>query len=239
MATIHRAQQWSRWAGHLSDIERAARTTAALLQDWTGRASPIRVIATLTGRVVEAESWETFEGLVDIRDLQLLKGLKIDIGEILGPRASIHFENKSPALSIEVVGDDRSRVEGVFVEITHALSRGSQLPQGLVTFAAAISIVAVIVLSLRVVRHLGVLTVTEVGSDTVLGTDPASLLSMGALAGIVVLSFIFVALLFPTLEILQEGRAPALVRLRIWILAAVGAVAASLVASYIYGSVNP
>src|SRR5664280_935480 len=236
MPTIHLSRAWSRWAGALSEVVKATRTAAAGLQEWTEQASPIRIITTLPGRVVEAESWETFAGLVDNRDLQDLHGLKIDVGELLGPRASIHFEKKSPALSIEVVGDDRVRVEGIFTEAARALGRGRQPPEALVTFMGVASSLAVLLCALYVLGSLGILTVT-VGNtpQTQNGSDLGQSLLFIALVFVAVVSTLFaMARLFPTLEVLPEGHAPALVRFRNWVFAALFAIVTSLVASYLY-----
>jgi hypothetical protein len=240
MKSDRRAVEWSRWAGQLSDIEAAVKRTAARIQEWTGKKPPIAIVVTLRGRVVERETWEEFRGSIDTRDLKDLVGLKIDVGDLLGPRASIHFESKSPALSVEVVGNDAVRVEGVFVEATRALAGGRQLSTGWVTLILVGAVLALVVCGLAILSFLYLVTFSiggrEIGGSESRPSNPfKTVLVLAVIFGGVTLGVVGVNKLFPILEVLPECKAPALARLRGALLAAVVAFAISLIASYIYG----
>ena len=200
----------------------------------------MRIVVTLPGRTVEAASWEEFEGSIDTRDLQDILGLKIDIGEVLGPRGSMHFENKSPALSIEAVGDDRVRVDGMFQALVRALSDGSQLTQGIVGFLGAMILLVVVLAQVVLFAFLGVITYGT-SSPASGGSDQLS----SAFFVLLLVASVFVTLsatarLFPALEILPAGRTVAFVRFRVRIVGAIALIAAVVtIGVFLYQQVKP
>ena len=96
--------------GPLADVADATATSIALLARWVGSEPTVRIEGALPGRVIEAESWDELADFVDARDIRLLRSLRIDVGERLGPRIGIRFERRSfTALTLDVAGDDRAR----------------------------------------------------------------------------------------------------------------------------------
>jgi hypothetical protein len=102
--------EWVRWAGPLSDVSDVTAAAQALLSRWAGADQPIRIVAAVPGQAISVDTWEEFAALIDSRDLRLLQSLKIDVGDLLGPRVSIHFGTTPAALLFEVSGTDRAQV---------------------------------------------------------------------------------------------------------------------------------
>ena len=236
MPTIRRSKEWMRWAGPLSDISDATATSHALLSRWVGSDQPTRIVAALPGQLIAVADWDEFAAFIDSRDLKRLQSLKIEVGDLLGPRITMNFTAVSSALLLEVSGGDRAQVAGVFNEIIPILDRGEQLGLLGSSVAFTASVVALPVLTVAVVVATGRLqfyaaTVPESGRPESAATVLfAFLLVLEAFVGIWV-----GRRLLPTLEVLPPGRNPAIVRFRGPVIAGIATVALSLVASVLYG----
>jgi hypothetical protein len=240
MQITKRTENWSRWAGGIADVDDAARTAAAYLKEWTGHEPPVRVVAALPRRVEEADNLSDFNALVDSRDLALIESLKIEIGALTGPRVSIHAELRSaPAMALEVSGDDKVQVNGLYDEVRSKLDRGKQiLDRTIAAFVTAIAATAAGFAGLFISRRIGWLVDTPVNPTASVGAPDSILAPAGLLlvAGLIVIALAIGLQALPSLEILPEGRGSALERWRTRIGGAIAAVVLGVVASGVWGA---
>lgn len=240
MQITKRTETWSRWAGGITDLDDAGRTAAAYLKKWTGEEPPVRVVAALPRRVEEADNLADFNALVDNRDLALIESLKIEVGSLTGPRVSIHAEAKSsPALALEVSGDDRVQVNGLYDEVRLMLDRGRQfLDSTTAALAVAIAATGAAFAGVFISRRLGWLVDTPTNPNASVG-EPDSILNPMGLALIVGLVGVVMSIglqALPKLEILPAGRTSAFVRWRGRIGGVIAAIVLGVITSAIWGA---
>jgi hypothetical protein len=231
MATIKMTRQWDRWAGTIPDLERATRLAAEVLNPRTGEPRCHIEIA-LPGRVIEADTPDALVSEIDTRDLSLIRNIRIQIGSRRSPRASIHIERQSPAVTVEVVGEDRTRVEGLASQLAELFTKGRQRPGpnalvgiGLAVAAALVFVGVWIVNTLGLQDDPGVVErrVTPVGFLMLLLT------ALGTFAVFLVGNW-----LFPGLELLEVGSNTRARRFRLAIVALLGGILSSLAATVVY-----
>jgi hypothetical protein len=218
-------RQWDRWAGTTSDIERATRLALDVLAPRTAN-SRCHIEIALPGRVTEAETPDALVTEIDTRDLTLVQSIRVAVGDRRQPKATIHVERQSPAVTVEVVGESRTRVEGLTSQLEGVFDRGRQYlsPNALAGIALAFS-TAVVVAGVFVLRALGLMGATA--------------FSVG---GLVLLLLVFGAVglpygvnwLFPALELISVGSHTRARRFRLAIFAFVVSVVSSLAATLIY-----
>lgn len=242
MQITKRTENWSRWAGGLSDLDDAGRIAAAYLKQWTGDEPPVRVVAALPRRVEEADNLSDFNALVDGRDLALIESLKIEIGGLTGPRVSIHAERRStPALALEVSGNDKVQVNGLYDEVRLKLDRGKQvLSSGAASLLIVFAGVGAAFAGLFMSRRAGWLVDTPSDPAASIGSPGSTLnpLGLALIAGLVVIALSIGLQALPSLEILPEGRGSALGRWRTRIGGAIAAVILGVVASGLWGTIG-
>jgi hypothetical protein len=223
-------RQSDRWAGTIEDIERATRLAIDVLSQRTRTEQPCHIQIVLPGRVTDADTPDALRTEIDTRDLTLIRTIRIEVGAKRGTRATIHVERQPPAMTIEVTGDDRTRVEGLISQLDELLRRGRQR-------LTVNNIGGLLVLSALVVVFGGGMLIQVVEGN------PASL-SRTATAFLVVVILVAVAMvpaglwLFPGLELLGPGNQTRARRFRFGIVAFVISIASSLGAALIYDLVK-
>lgn len=236
MPSIRLTKDWQRWAGPLSDIADVTGTAQALLAKPDGKEPSTAIAAELPGRDVEAGTWEEFRSFVDSRDVEAIQSLRVSIGSFDATNVRMRFRRDYMALTLEVAGDDRTQVAGVYNELSALLNRGKQLGSNFAGPAQLVCIVALPAATLVVLIATGVLHYIPENAP------PSERASLWFVIGLV---FLLVAegwignlasrRLFPTLEFLREGQAAAIDRFRAWIVAGVVALVLGVAASYVYG----
>jgi hypothetical protein len=225
MSTTKMTRQWQRWAGTIEDVERATRLAIDVIGQRSRTDTPCKIEIALPQRVTNADSPDALQAEIDTRDLDLIRSLRIEVGSRRGLRATIHLERVSPALTVEVVGDDRTRVEGLTSQLEELLRKGRQSPGGndiekgiavLVCFGVAIGGVYV----WRALANTG----SRIEIDT-----PAEYVSLLTLLATAFGALGAVFWLMPGLQLLRPGEQTRLRRFR----GAVVAVAVSLITSLV------
>jgi hypothetical protein len=226
MAITKMTRQWNRWAGTISDIEQATRLAIEVLGQRTRTEVPCHIQIAVPGRVTDANTPDALQTEIDRRDLTLIRSIRIEVGAKRGMRATIHFERHSPVLTVEVSGEDRTRVEGLMSQLDDLLSKGRQ-PLG----EQSIQGIAVIALFGMVIA----------GARTMVALQgPRAGAGVGGALGILVIlvlgfSVLFgIAWLFPALELLEPGVPTRAKRFRVASIAFALSVLSSLAAALIY-----
>jgi hypothetical protein len=231
MATIKMTRQWDRWAGTIADLERATRLAAEVLNPRTGEPRCHIEIA-LPGRVIEADTPDALVTEIDTRDLTLIRNIRIQIGSRRSPRASIHIERQSPAVTVEVVGEDRTRVEGLTSQMADLFSKGWQRPgpNALVGIGMAAA-AGLFFVGVWTLNTLGLQHRTESGERQLAsaGILIVLLIVLGAIGVFVVGNW-----LFPGLELLEAGSNTRARRFRLAIVTFLGGILSSLAATVVY-----
>lgn len=120
-----RFQHWARWKGYFPDLVEAAQVAVASIEKWSGNPPEGEIEVTFPGHVRSFGSPQELESQVDVRDVSRITSARIRIGpRIEQLRASIRVEQDSPAVSLEVSGDDEDQVKAVFDNIAVPLERG-------------------------------------------------------------------------------------------------------------------
>jgi hypothetical protein len=230
MATTKMTRQWYRWAGTIEDIERATRLAVDIIGQRSRADPPCKIEIALPQRVTDADSPDALQTEIDTRDLDLIRSLRIEVGTKRGLRATIHVERDSPALTIEVVGEDRTRVEGLISQLDELLRKGWQRPGGanvegglafLLGFGVAIA-------DYLIWRALA-------GSESTAGIDtPAESLAMVLLLSTTIGTIFAVLWLLPGLQLLKPGEQTRLRRFRLAVITFAGSIVTSLIASVVY-----
>jgi hypothetical protein len=230
MATTKMTRQWDRWAGTVEDIDQATRLALDILGQRSRTDPPCQIEIAFPQRVTNAESPDALQTEIDIRDLALIRSIRINVGAKRGLRATIHIERDPPALTVEVVGEDRTRVEGLVSQLEEVLQRGRQRPGSNnaipgIAFLSCFSIVLLSVFLLRAFRT----TSSQIGIDT-----PAEyawlFLTLFAAIG----SIFAILWLLPPLQLLRPGEPTRLRRFRLAVMAFVGSLIVSIAATVIY-----
>jgi hypothetical protein len=231
MATIKMTRQWDRWAGTIPDLERATRLAAEVLNPRTGEPRCHIEIA-LPGRVIEADTADALVTEIDTRDLTLIRNIRIQIGSRRSPRASIHIERQPPAVTVEVVGEDQTRVEGLASQLADLFSKGRQLPgpNTLVGIGMATA-VGVVFVGVWIVNTLGLRHQTGNGEAQLApgGVVMVLVIALGTIGVFVVGNW-----LFPGLELLEAGANTRARRFRFAIVTFLGGILSSLAATVVY-----
>jgi hypothetical protein len=226
MAITKMTRQWNRWAGTISDIERATSLAIEVLGQTTRGEVPCHIQIALPGRVTDADTPDALQTEIDSRDLTLIRSIRIEVGSKRGMRATIHVERQSPALTVEVSAENRTRVEGLISQLDELLRRGRRRPgeEGVKVLA---------VLALFGVTAAGARTLTALqgsrageGAAGVIGILAILLLALGGCFGTV--------WLLPGLELLEPGARTLARRFRGATIAFVLGVLGSLAATWIY-----
>jgi hypothetical protein len=226
MTTTRMTRQWDRWAGTIQDIERATRLAAEVLAQRTRTEPPCHIEIALPGRVTHADTPQALETEIDTRDLSLIRSIRIEIGSKRGLRATIHLERQQPAGTVEVSGDDRTRVEGLISQLGDLLGRGKQRLGVIGTNVLIVgSIVTVVLLWVSVTAPLD-------------RKGPTPPLVAVALVALLILAVVGVGYggswLLPSLELLVPGAQARLRRFRLAVIAFASSVFASVAAALIY-----
>ena len=232
MATTKMTRQWYRWAGTIEDIERATRLALDIIGQRSRTEPPCRIEIALPQRVTNAESPDALQTEIDTRDLDLIRSLRIEVGAKRGLRATIHVERDSPALTVEVVGEDRTRVEGLTSQLDELLRKGLQRPGGTNTEGGLAFLLGfgVAIAGIIVWRALA-------GSRSLSALDtPAEIAALVLLLVATIGTILGALWLTPGLELLKPGEQPRLRRFRLAVIAFAGSVATSLIAALIYES---
>lgn len=220
-------RQWDRWAGTTSDIEHAARLALDFLAPRTAE-SRCRVEIALPGRVTEAETPDALVTDIDTRDLTLVQSIRVVVGDRRQPKVTIHVERQSPAVTVEVVGENRTRVEGLTSQLEGVFNRGRQhLSPNALAGIALILVIAMVAGGVIALRLLGMMDATGEASPV---AGVALLLLVPGGVGV----FYGVNWLFPALELISVGSHTRARRFRLAIVAFVASVLASLAATIIY-----
>jgi hypothetical protein len=233
MPTTKMIRQWDRWAGTITDLEHATQLAIDTVGQRSRTEPPCQIEIAFPQRVTNAESPDALETEIDTRDLALIQSIRILVGAKRGLRATIHLERNSPALTVEVVGEDRTRVEGLTSQLEELLRRGKQRPAsnnsvgGLGLFLClSIAIFGVIAWSALEPRDAE-------GIQTPAEAVALFLTLAGALS-----SFFVVLWLLPALQLLKPGEQSRWRRFRVAVIAFVGSLITSVIASVLYEAVR-
>jgi hypothetical protein len=234
MATTKMTRQWDRWAGTVQDLERATRLAVDVLAQRSRADPPCQIEIALPQRVTNAESPDALQTEIDTRDLDLIRSILIDVGAKRGLRATIHVERDSPALTMEIVGEDRTRVEGLASQLEELLRRGKQRPSSnnAVGGLGLLLCFTMVFLGVFIWRAFDT-TSSEVGIDT-----PAEFAALILILFVALGSFAAVLWLLPALQLLRPGEQTRLRRFRVAAMAFVGSLVASIAATVIYEAVR-
>jgi hypothetical protein len=226
MAITKMTRQWNRWAGTVSDIERATRLAIEVLGQRTRTDVPCHIQIAVPGRVTDADTPDALQTEIDSRDLTLIRSIRIEVGAKRGMRATIHVERQSPALTVEVSGENWTRVEGLISQLDDLLRRGRQRPgQETVKSLAVLALFAVVFAGAKIVTAL---KGPNVG-DSVVGVIGVPVILLLAFGG-----FFGTTWLLPGLELLAPGARTRARRFRGATIAFVFTVLGSLAATWIY-----
>jgi hypothetical protein len=234
MATTKETRQWHRWAGTVEDIDKATRLAIEIIGQTSHTDTPCEIEIAYPQRVTNADSPDALQTEIDTRDLELIRSIRIAVGTRLGFRATIHVERKAPALTVEVIGEDRTRVEGLISQLKDLLGRGRQWPTGASTDGG---IALVLMFSIVIITGLTWDAVTKSEGKT----EVDSPIEYAVLIFVVLLAisvFLVVPWILPDLQLLKPGERTRLRRFRLAAIGFVGSVGASLLASVIYTAVQ-
>jgi hypothetical protein len=230
MATTKMTRQWYRWAGTIEDIERATRLALDIIGQRT-RTDPLcKIEIALPQRVTNADSPDALQTEIDTRDLDLIRSLRIEVGAKRGLRATIHVERASAVLTVEVTGEDRTRVEGLTSQLEELLRKGMQRPAGTNTPTAIGLILAfgVFIACFNIWRALA-------GSESMREIDtPIDFVGVVLLLSATLGTVPAVLWLLPELQLLKPGDQPRLRRFRFAAVTFIGGVVTSIIATVIY-----
>lgn len=230
MATTRMTRQSDRWAGTIEDIERATRLAIDVLSQRTRVDTPCHIQIVLPGRVTEADTPDALRTEIDTRDLTLIRTIRIEVGAKRGTRATIHVERQPPAMTVEVTGDDRTRVEGLISQLDELLHRGRQP-------LTANNIGGLLLLSMIVFVSGGTLALmTLEGNFENWSRIGNVLLGVMILVAVAIIPAGF--WLFPSLELLAPGIHTRAKRFRFGIVAFVVSIVSGLGAALIYDLVK-
>jgi hypothetical protein len=236
MATTKMTRQWDRWAGTVEDIERATRLAIDVLSQGSRTEPPCQIEIAFPQRVTNAESPDALQTEIDIRDLALIRSIRINVGAKRGLRATIHVERDSPALTVEVVGENRTRVEGLTSQLEELLRRGNQRPGGknAIGGLAILFCFSIVFIGISIWRTIDQTS----GSSEITVDSPAELAALLLIVFGAFGSFYAVLWLLPDLELLRPGEPTRLRRFRLAVMAFVGSLIVSIVATVIYEAVT-
>jgi hypothetical protein len=220
-------------AGTVEDIDQATRLALDILGQRSRTDPPCQIEIAFPQRVTNADSPDALQTEIDIRDLALIRSIRINVGAKRGLRATIHVERNPPVLTVEVVGEDRTRVEGLISQLEDVLRRGRQRPGS----SNVIGGVGIFLCFSIVFISVSIWRAVESGSEIVIDA-PAEyivlpLIVFGALG-----SFYAVPWLLPGLQLLKPGEQTRLRRFRLAVLATLGSLIVSIVATVIYEAVR-
>jgi hypothetical protein len=226
-------RQWERWAGTVQELERATWLAIDVLSQGSRTEPLCQIEIAFPQRVTNAESPDALQTEIDIRDLALIRSIRINVGAKRGLRATIHVERYPPVLTVEVVGEDRTRVEGLISQLEDVLRRGRQRPRSSDAIFGLVLLVSVSIVFLGVFLWGAFHPTGSQGIET-----PAE--------GVWFLLTLFVALgsslaifwLLPGLQLLRPGEPTRLRRFRLAVMAFVGSLIVSIVATVIYEAVT-
>jgi hypothetical protein len=201
-----------------------------VLSQRTRTEPPCHIQIVVPGRVTEADTPDAFETEIDIRDLTLIRTIRVEVGAKRGTRVTIHVEREPPAMTVEVSGEDRTRVEGIISQLDDLLRRGAQR-------LTKRTIEGILVLSAFA------LPIGVAGAIQLIEGNPRTYSTTGS---VVAVSAVLVAVgmaaggiwLFPSLELLQPGTQTRVRRFRLAIVAFVASIVSSLAAGLIYDVVK-
>jgi hypothetical protein len=228
MERLNRMRQWSRWAGSLDDLVEATQLSLDTVAKASSSEPPCEIEVTWQNRSRTLTGPEGLNRRVSTRDLNGIKSVRIDVGEDQGTFVSIRAESKTPAMSLEVKGDDDTVVDGLFSQLDDVLSRGRRFGarEGLLILIA-FSAAALVVGALFLLEEVYDFPRDRQGDADFPGW--AFLVTLGPAAALV---FALVWLV-PELEILAPGQVTRFRRFRLWIVGFATAVIAGVVASLI------
>jgi hypothetical protein len=219
-------RKWDRWAGTVQDIERATRLSIDVLAQRTRIEPPCHIEIALPGRVTDADTPDALDTEIDTRDLTLIRSIRVEVGGKRGLRAIIHIERQQPALTVEVSGEDRTRVEGLVSQLDDLLHRGKQRP-------GVLGVNLVMVASILAVVLLWVSRVALLERNTTMPAAVAAALVAALILAVVGISY-GGSWLLPSLELLVPGAQTRLRRFRLAVIAFASSVFASVAATLIY-----
>jgi hypothetical protein len=183
--------------------------------------------------VTNAESPDALQTEIDIRDLALIRSIRINVGARRGFRARIHVERESPVLTVEVVGEDRTRVEGLISQLEDVLRRGRQRPGSNNALLGLALLFCVSIGFLSVFLWRAFHPTSPQGINTPVETAWLLVTLLGAIG-----PFVAMVWLLPPLQLLRPGEPTRLRRFRLAVMAFVGSLIVSIVATVIYDAVT-
>jgi hypothetical protein len=234
MATTKMTRQWRRWAGPIGDIERATRLALEIIGQRTRTEPPCEIEIALPQRVTTADNPDALQTQIDTRDLDLIRSIRINVGSKRGLRATIHVEREAPALTIEVVGEDRTLVEGLTSQLEELLRKGKQRI-GNDSIQGGIFILVLVLTTLAGVSILGAIDRNgqQIDVDTPAEYVILLLTVVGGIGSVYAVSW-----LLPDLQLLRPGERTRLRRFRLAVMAFVGSLIVSIMATVIYEAVT-
>lgn len=231
MATYTKRNQWRGWSGTIEDLESGAGLAQQGIREWTDEEDmviSVRVVLkdfTLRG--------ETIETLREVRlpDLRRIRSIDIDIGRRLSvePRIAIDISHESPAMTLEVSGQDRTRVEGLHAQLKSRLEEGARRPGWWARWLVSLLYWTVPLLALGLEALVRVAGLASVNGKW----DPAELVALFGGGSLYLAFLIGLWWLTPDLQLLAPGERTRGRRFRAVVWFFVVGVLASLVASIV------
>jgi hypothetical protein len=128
--TYTATRKWRRWAGTLGDLDRVLKEAVDGLRQWL-EAEPRCFVS--VGLPALTMDFYTIEDLQTVsNDVRKVKTIHVWLNAGgRGPSVSITIDEDSPAVSLEVKGDDRVRVEGLRTRLGDLLNNGRRRPRWL------------------------------------------------------------------------------------------------------------
>lgn len=128
MPTYTATRKWQRWAGTLADLDRALNAAMEELRQWLGTEPRCYLSVALPELTMEFSKIEGLKTISnDIRKVKTIRFWPNLGGE--GPKVDITIDDDSPAVSLEVKGNDRVRVEGLRTRLGDLLDKGYRRPR--------------------------------------------------------------------------------------------------------------
>jgi hypothetical protein len=232
--TFTKGQRWKRWAGPFTDIVDAVRTAIGGIEEWTGEGEACQIHVVDRHISTDVESVD-YLASIDARDLSQIEAIRVRIGG-WGTRAHVELDvsDSPPAVTLTVAGDDRLRVEGLFAQLEVQLGKSRTalgwVDRGFAVVGAGFLFAVVLVPALLVVGALGF--------HVSPGFTRAEGVTLGVLAGLILVVASALYYLAPPLELLSDAQLPRTRRFRTLVFGGIAAVALSLIAALLWATLS-
>lgn len=104
-----RHRNWRRWVGTLEDVANAADLAHSSVKQIAPHPR-LQIVVHYRDRTMRSSEIEVLRAAEPTR----IRHISINLGDVLEPGINIEFDHEPPALTLEVFGNDRTWVDGVY-----------------------------------------------------------------------------------------------------------------------------